>query len=253
MKRFIILFLYSTLAFVYLFSLLNKNNLPKKEFINPLLLREPIQVSTNKDEFDFSYRGSEYNVEPLADYELWGLVVSVNNINAWYNYYHDENTVNLKDFCVVWGDNISNEVYRDSEIKFKSGEWTCYYQWTGRLEKKFYPNKLSNNHLLSADEQIQEIIRNVKIGDQIYLKGSLVDYAKDGNNWYRKTSLSRDDSNQSSRSGGACEIMYVEEIKILEKNNPLLNQLNQYSKISFLFLMLFHFSIFTTKIFLKYK
>ncbi len=253
MKKYIFIFLYSTIALVYLFSFFNKNNLPEKESINPLLLREPIQISTDRDEFDFTYRGSEYNVQPLADYELWGLVVSVNNINAWYNYYHDENTVNLKDVCVVWGDNIDNEVYRDSEIKFKSGEWTCYYRWTGRLEKKFYPNKLSNNHLLTADEQIQEIIRDIRIGDQIYLKGSLVDYAEAGNNWYRKTSLSRDDSNQSSRSGGACEIMYVDEIEILKKNNPLLNKLNHYSKISFLALLFLHFFLFTIKIILKSK
>ena len=157
------------LIIFFVVSFFQIKKLPKKNDINLQLLKDPVQAETRQKEFTFNYRGAEYKVKPRADYELWGLIVSVNNINAWYNYYHDENTVNLKDVCVVWGDNIKNEVYRDPEIKFKSGEWTCYSQWSGRMKKIFYPSKLSNNHLLSADEKIQDMIRNVHFGDQFYL------------------------------------------------------------------------------------
>jgi hypothetical protein len=150
MKDNIFKFLYIVLVVFYVASFFMIRKLPEKAELDSRLFKEPVQIETVREDFRFQYRGTDYKVIPQADYELWGLVVSVNDINKWYNYYHDENTVNLKDVCMVWGDNIRNEVYRDKEIKFSSGEWTCYYQWSGRLQKQFYPNKLSNNHLLTA-------------------------------------------------------------------------------------------------------
>lgn len=117
--------------------------LPKTSKVNNDLLKDPIQTETLRTDFSFNYRNKNYNVKPVADYELWGLVVSKNNINAWYNYYHDKNSVNLKDICIVWGKNIANEVYLDSGINFKSGEWTCYATWSNNLVSTFYPNNLS--------------------------------------------------------------------------------------------------------------
>lgn len=220
-------------------------DLPEKAEINPIIYNEPIQSdATNRKEFSFAYRGKDYNVKPQADYELWGLVVSVNNINTWYNYYHDENTVNLKDVCVVWGENARNGSYRDKKIKFSSGEWTCYYEWFGRMQNEFYPFKLSNNHLLSDSEAVRSVIRNVNIGDQIHLKGSLVDYAEAGTSWYRKTSLSRDDTNSSSRSGGACEVFFVDNINILQRNHLFWNYVWQWRWRSLLFVVIINLIIF---------
>jgi len=243
--------LYIILIILFVVSVFQIRKLPETTDIARELFNEPIQTETVREDFSFTYREKEYYVKPMAGYELWGLVVTVNNIGAWYNYYHDENTVNLKDVCVVWGPNIENGVYRDREIKFNSGEWTCYYQWSGRLQKKFYPNKLSNNHLLTANEEIQEIIRNVHVGDQIYLKGALVDYTEEGTNWYRKTSLSREDSNQNSRSGGACEVLYVDEIELLAKNQSGWHLMRFWSKRIFLILLVIHFLIFIIFLFAK--
>jgi len=243
---------YTILIALYLFSIFQTNKLPGKNEINKNLFLDPIQTKSNNEDFDFDYRGKNYKVHPLADYELWGLVVSVNNINAWYNYYHDENAVNLKDVCVIWGDNISNEIYLHPNTKIKNGEWTCYYQWQTKNGSKIFPNKLSNNHLLTADEEIQEIIRNIHKGDQIHLKGFLVDYAEGSSDWYRKTSLSRSDSNQTSRSGGACEIVYTNEIELLKQNQNFFYLIKKWSKNIFFSLFLIQFllslkSIFSNK------
>ena len=245
--------LYFLLIILFVISFFQIKKLPEKININPSLLNEPIQVDTVREDFNFIYRDKKYNVKPMADYELWGLVVTVNNINTWYNYYHDENTVNLKDVCVVWGPNIANEAYRDENISFKSGEWTCYTKWSGRLQKKFYSNKLSNNHLLTANEKIQEIIKDVHIGDQIHLKGSLVDYTEAGIAWYRKTSLSREDSNQTSRSGGACEVFYIDEIDILSANQPFWHLTHYWSKRIFLILIILNFLFFIASLFIERK
>lgn len=236
--------LYIVLIALFAVSYFQVKKLPERGAVLPELLREPVQGETVRSDFGFKYRGKEYHVRPQAEYELWGLVVSVNNINAWYNYYHDENTVNLKDVCVVWGPNVENGVYLEKEIKFKSGEWTCYYEWSGRLKEKFYPHKLSNNHLLASDEEAQKIIRSLKVGDQIHVKGALVDYAEAGSSWYRRTSLSREDTNQTSRSGGACEVFYADALAVLKKNQPFWRSVNFLSPRLFLILAGINLSLF---------
>lgn len=229
---------------LFVLSLVQIKKLPDKTKIVTDLLQQPIQTSTTRLDFSFPYRGANYHVKPMADYELWGLVVTQNNISAWYNYYHDENTVNLKDVCVVWGKNIDGGSYNDKNINYSSGEWTCYVNWNGHFQKTFYSNNLSNNHLLTADKDIQKLIKNINVGDQIYLKGSLVDYAEAGESWYRMTSISRDDENKDSRSGGACEIFYVDELKILQKNQVFWHYINDASKKLFVILLLIQFLLF---------
>ncbi|MEI6528789.1 MAG: hypothetical protein WCN88_00090 [Candidatus Falkowbacteria bacterium] len=216
--------LYFVLAIIFFISWFEVKKLPAASEINPALLQAPIQASsTERVNFDYYYRNKWYSVKPLADYELWGLVVSQNNINAWYNYYHDENSVNLKDVCVVWGDNVKDGAYNQKSLNFKSGEWTCYFGWSGNLEKQFYPFKLSNNHLLADNEKVLSTIRNVNIGDQIHFKGALIDYSEKGSSWLRQTSLSREDENGNSRSGGACEIVFVDKIDIIKHNKAIWN------------------------------
>ncbi len=45
-------------------------------------------------------------MRPVADFELWGLVVSHNNPTAFYDIYHDRNSVDTRDLGVIWGENL---------------------------------------------------------------------------------------------------------------------------------------------------
>jgi hypothetical protein len=236
--------LYLALALLFAVAWFRVQELPLPAEIDPALLREPVQEDVLGNDFEFEYKGKDYHVIPQADYELWGLVVSQNDINAWFNYYHDKNSVNLKDVCVVWGENIRNGAYRDRKVSYKSGEWTCYYYIKGRLENPFYGNKLSNNHLLSDSEEIRGVIRQLNVGDQIRLSGWLVDYAEKGTNWYRSTSLSRDDTNSTSRSGGACEVMFVKEIELLGQSNLYWNILYRWKWLILAFVLSLHVAYF---------
>lgn len=172
---------------------------------------EPIQSPTRHRPFKFDYRGESYVVEPMADYELWGVVVTHNDITGMTDIVHTEDSVDIKDVCVVWGENIRSNDFH--EVSYSSGDFTCYFSYQRPI--RFYHDQLSNNHLLSDDEQVRELIRNVRVGDQVHLKGMLVNYSRASNpGWQRKTSLTRKDT-----GGRACEVVFVSEFEILKDTN----------------------------------
>ena len=72
------------------------------------MFRVPEQTEIDDGTFDFTYKGQRVEVEPVADYEMWGLVVSHNNIKSIADIYHDSSSVDTKDLCVVWGDSLRN-------------------------------------------------------------------------------------------------------------------------------------------------
>lgn len=233
----------------YIVSILRLKNLPQVREMHPDLFNNPIQSSgTLKESFIFNYRGTDYNVKPMADYELWGLVVSHNDIGRWYNMYHDKNSVNIKDICVIWGENISSGIYQ--KMKFKNGEFTCYVGW-GELSwqeaRKFRNDNLSNNHLIASEESIREIIRDVRVGDQIHLKGVLSSYGKvdTSEQYYRSSSLRRDDVGD-----GACETVFVDEIEILKRSMVLWYKIKDFSLYCFLFFIVLKCGLFLYEAFL---
>jgi hypothetical protein len=211
-----------------------KNILPPNTEIDDRLLQSPVQTTIDADEFSFNYRETDYFVKPLAEYELYGLVASHNNINALWNIYHDSDSVDIKDLCVVWGKNIETEAYLDTKIK--NTAWTCWFQYGAGVPFQHF--ELSNNHLLASKKQVRETIRKVNVGHQIKLKGKLVDYGEAPNEYYRKTSLSRTDTDRSSRGGGACEVFYIEEIEIIKSTNGFWHALYKWIIRLFLVILL---------------
>jgi hypothetical protein len=109
------------------FSYFKKGEMPNSEGILNQVKQEPIQINIEKKEFNIKYLDKNYKIIPLADYELWGMVATHNDIRKWYNFYHDKNSVNIKDFCVVWGELVESGFYE--LMHFKSGEWTCYIKF----------------------------------------------------------------------------------------------------------------------------
>ncbi len=69
-------------------------------------------------------------------------------------------------------------------------------------------NQLSNNHLLSDNEDIRDRVQKIRIGDQIRVQGYLASYESPGG--LRGTSTTRTDTGD-----GACETIYVERFEIL--------------------------------------
>lgn len=200
--------------------------LPAVKDISEAILRDPIQKPINGELFRFDYMERSYLVQPVRYYEIWGLVVSHNNIKSIADMYHDHTSVDLKDLCLIWGDNVADDTYH--RAYYRSEPWTCFVDIPERSDyKRFNFSQFSNNHLLSHREEVREIIRKTRIGDQVHLRGMLVNYAPSEHpDHMRQSSLSRDDT-----GNGACEVMFVDSIEILRTTNDSWRSVESGSKL----------------------
>jgi len=179
---------------------------------------EPLQEASDQRRFSAVIKGYTYTLTPRATYDISGLVVSQHRGDALFNLYHKADPGNIKDVCVVWGEIITNGSYR--KVSYRSEEFTCSYSWSGVITPRFNPEKISNNHLIPASPAVARRIRAIHVGDQIRMKGLLVDYsvASDGREVLtRRTSLTRTDT-----GNGACEVLWVADISVLRPGNHLL-------------------------------
>ena len=199
----------------FLFFLFYKPPLPNQELIlDKVKNTEPIQEETDLELFDFPYEEFKYEISPLYTYELYGLVVSQYDSSSFFDFVHKNDPGNTKDTCVVWGENIKNNSYQ--KVKYKSGEFTCFYEWDKEPIPPFLDNSGSNNHLIPENENTAKIMDSINVGDQIHIKGYLVDYNVLNENGQivsgRGTSITREDE-----GNGACETIFVTDTEILKK------------------------------------
>ncbi len=216
---------------LFLFAGFKSKAMPSEELLKQELFQDPIQEKTNAKPFSFEYFDKTYYVEPQAEYELYGLVLSHNNIKSLWDNFHDEKSVDIKDLCVAWDANLKNNTYKAISVKNRS--FTCYVNFKDRkVARNFNEEQFSNNHLLSDDENVREVIRKTQVGDQIYLKGMLVKYTDSG--FTRGTSLTRKD-----KGAGACETFFVEEARILKAANRKWHKIRSKTKYFGYFLAIF--------------
>ena len=108
-------------------SFWNRNELPIHSEIHPDLASKPIQMPVQRSEFPVNVDGNDYFIQPLYDYEIYGMVVSYRLHNGdtgahlrWGDY------LNVADYCVVWSESAFEKNL--SELEFWNQEWTCYWQ-----------------------------------------------------------------------------------------------------------------------------
>ena len=216
-KIFKILFVLSLTASLYLYF--TKDVLPAPSFYDLDQLSDPLQTPTQQKDFTTRASGENYIITPKFDYELDGVVVSYHNSDGFDDVTHHrrwKDFINLRDLCVVWGDNIKSGVYRDMD--FHNGTWTCWYSWpNSEVGSRFEKTQLSNNHVLIDDDAIKQALMKSEPGDHIRLKGMLVEYSNPGNGFRRGTSITRTDT-----GNGACETIYVTDFELIKKANRTL-------------------------------
>ena len=91
---------------------------------------------------------------------------------------------------------------------------------------------------MPGNSGVEANIKDAHIGDEIHLKGQLVNYSIN-HGPKRRTSITRDD-----KENGACEIIYVNELQILKRHNALwiiLARAGKWLSIIFAFGVLFSF------------
>jgi hypothetical protein len=187
----------------------HRHDLPGAIDFDPRLADEPRQVEVDEAAFTTSYADVDYRVEPLYDYELYGLVVSYrqhdggDRLHRWWN-----DHLNVADVCVAWSDTAFAPTLR--ELDFWNGIFTCNVKTRDRYAwSQFRMNQLSNNHLISADPYIRDRVADIRIGDQIHIRGKLARYGAAGVPM-RGTSTTRVDT-----GNGACETILVEKFDIV--------------------------------------
>jgi hypothetical protein len=175
--------------------------------------KAPVQTEIVEHSFPFTYYDKTYRIQPLAEYEISGLIVTHNNISSITDAYHTSKSVDFRDVCVVWGSNVGSGAFQ--RFKFWSEPWTCYFQTKpGHESASLNEREISNNHLLTNDSAIRKLINSVSIGDQIRLKGKLISYWPEGySELERRSSMTRSDT-----GNGACEVMWVEEAEVLKRS-----------------------------------
>ncbi len=176
------------------------------------LASEPLQGPTDRRPFTINYEGVAYEVAPVAAYDLTGIVVTHNDITAIGDDDHDETSLDTKDLCVVWGQNVASGHFRHAD--FWSNDWSCHWQYSG--EQRIDSASISNNHLITDSDAIRSQIGSVRVGDQVRFQGLLVNYKHPSWTRMRRTSITRTDV-----GGTACEVVFVESIELLRKSPRL--------------------------------
>lgn len=199
------------------FSVILPYKYPPESSLSERLQRDPVQEETQEDRFEYvNNELKEIYVKPLYDYEISGLVVSDNGSYSWWSQFFPQMLGSrIKDLCVVWGDNVQS-IENLEKIKFWNTNYTCYTQWRGGPDAPtFNALQLSNNHLISDDPQVRRKILSAKKGDQITIRGVLVEYGDaETNQVERISSIVRTDN-----GNGACETIYVKEVEVIYANN----------------------------------
>ncbi|HJP06556.1 MAG: hypothetical protein GY889_09685 [Proteobacteria bacterium] len=193
-----------------------KDRLPSAGFFDQTALTEPLQTPVQRSPFETRINNQVYTVRPLFEYQLNGVVVSDYESGSFGDIYHHrrwKDFLNVKDLCVVWGDNVHSGVFQ--KMKYDSGPWTCFVQAPDQQAwAVFNEHQLSNNHLLTDNLNLHHLIMSAAPGDQITLRGVLAEYENPSIGFERGTSITRTDT-----GNGACETIYVTDFAIIKEAN----------------------------------
>lgn len=174
----------------------------------------PRQEAIEAPPFEVEKGGITFKIEPKADYELTGLVVSTHRSDSFADYYHEvwQDRINVGDICVVWGANLAGGVYE--KLDFWSEPFTCNFRtYDEAAWKAFRLDEVSNNHLLAVDGPLRRKILSARPGDVVTFRGKLSLYSND-RGFSRGTSFVREDT-----GNGACETVWVESFEIAREAN----------------------------------
>jgi hypothetical protein len=193
----------------------NADTLPPPRRLRPEILADPVQIAAELPPLRITVAGVDYGIERRFSYDIAGVVVSLHHSDTWWDTAHAEwgDHINLMDVCLAWGDNAAKDTYRD--VHFSNTQWECHFETRSNATwQAFRLDQVSNNHLLAGDAQIARRLADIHVGDQVRLRGFLVNYTiyRDGvAQGTRVSSQTRTDTGP-----GACEVIYLESVEVLD-------------------------------------
>ena len=91
------------------------------------------------------------------------------------------------------------------------------WRWDTPYSQDYIMSHISHSHIVPANRNIMAAFLKIKEWDTVKIEGELIDMkytTRTGRTINYSTSLSRTDSNETSRGNGACETIYVTKVQI---------------------------------------
>ena len=161
-----------------------------------LVLKQPVQKNIAGKPL---IKVGEWQITEVAEYELRGRVLGKKR-------YHSGPSADLVpiDVAVGWGKMSDEAVLKNLDLSMTNRFF--FYEWQNEppIPEDEIKVSASNNHVIAANDEVRKMIRGLRIGQIVTMKGYLVNaFGPDGGTW--NSSLRRDDT-----GNGACELFYVE-------------------------------------------
>ena len=145
-----------------------------------------------------------YSMTNLQPYTGEFRVLSRENYN-----FGRESEISPVDFALGWDKMADPAVYKQLSIR-QSNRWYHWrYENAPPIPVREIETQSANTHLIPATKAIAKQLAQIDQDDLIYLKGQLVE-VKSSDGWTWRSSISREDT-----GGGACELMLVEEVRVI--------------------------------------
>ncbi len=162
---------------------------------------DPVQAPIR---FTRSFEFKGYKITPLRRFSIKAKVLSRRNYNR--GRAADLSTVDL---ALGWGNMSDEDILKSIKIR-QANRW---YWWRTRrfpIPRREIETHSANMHLIPANETVKAVLNNVRRGDIVEFKGSLVKaQSKDG--WCWRSSLTRKDTGAYS-----CELVWVDDFNIIK-------------------------------------
>ncbi len=169
-----------------------------------LVPNDPIQTAASTAP---EMRG-DAQVTPLADLEMDARVLH-------RKVYHDRQADLVPvDLALGWGPMSDQSVLDRLSISQSMRFYFYEYRQPPPIPKEEIVSHSTNVHIIPANAEIASTCKSLRAGQLVHLRGELVEAKRpDGATWH--SSLSRTDT-----GNGACEVMLVEEVTVLEAHAP---------------------------------
>lgn len=225
------------LALTWLYTYWARDRYQAVDEILPELYLAPQQhEAAAPDPMAFTLGDYAFTVTPLYDYQIWALVVSAKNYGS-FTFSRSDRVIPV-DLCLIWGTNVHNNRHQAPDVHFSQRRRFCFFRYR---ETSIDPAQVSNNHLIPANAEVRDVIKRIRPGDQIRLRGQLV--SVDASLMARFTGLDpaefslRSSTNRDDTGAGACEIIFVREAEILRAANPVTRALFSLTSVLLLILI----------------
>lgn len=218
MSRSTLSYLFWFLLGVCIFSFFNRNSARNVNEILPETLKPPVLTEVNGNySIELISKGFRYTLIPVYECEINGLVVD-KMMPGLVMIKGFENALKMnKNFTIIWGSNVTNGVHKNRSIKF----WDGGVSWEGGATVNL--GELARIGLITKDRNLWSKIKSISGGDQIKVKGKLVNAKADRiipvtyctNHFEWKTGF----LGQNERFWS----VYVEDVQTLKKANVFFN------------------------------